>query len=94
MNGPLAMIFVILVIVLGIGAAWGITAHGAATAPLKDSFGNVANGSIPNQTAPAANLAVSTMPILPIVFILAVCVVLVIVVLWFWSRGKYGKSEY
>lgn len=94
MNGPLAMILVVLVIVLGIGAVWAITGQGAATGPVHDSFGNTQPGAIINQTNTSANLAVATMPIVYMAFIIAVCVVLVIAFVWMWKTGKSKANKY
>lgn len=94
MNGPLAMILVVFVIVIGIGAAWAITGQGAATAPIQDSFGNTQNANVTNQTAVSAHVAVSTMPLMTMAFIIAICVVLVIVFVWLWNSGHYKQKKY
>ncbi len=94
MNGPLAMIFVVFVIVLGIGACWGITAQGSATDPLQDSFGDSPADTIVQQDSKLAGLAVTTMPVSSIAFLISICVVLAIAFVWFWKnghpKGKYG----
>jgi hypothetical protein len=94
MNGPLAMILVVLIIVMGIGAAWAITAQGAATTPIQDSFGNTATANVINQTNQSAGLAVATMPVVYIAFIIVVCVVLVVAFVWLWNTGKNKKGKY
>jgi hypothetical protein len=94
MNGPLAMIFVVLIIVIGIGAAWAITAQGASTAPIHDSFGNTQTTDVINQTNATSGFAVSTMPVLYIAFIIVVCVVLVVAFVWLWNTGKNKKGKY
>ena len=94
MNGPLAMILVILIIVLGIGATWAITANGAATGPVADTFGNTPSSNTLNQTNATAALGVSLMPIAGFAFIIAVCVVLVIAIVWLWKTGHYQKGKY
>ncbi|MCK9591365.1 MAG: hypothetical protein M0Q91_05080 [Methanoregula sp.] len=94
MNGPLAMLLVVFIIVLGIGAAWAITANGAATGPVMDSFGNAPPNNTIEQDNASAALAVSTMAVLPVVFIIGVCVVLVIAVAWLWKSGHSSKGKY
>jgi len=94
MSGPLAMILVVLVIVIGIGAAWAITGQGAATAPVKDTFGNTQSPAVINQSNQSAGLAVATMPTIYIAFIIAVCVVLVMAFAWLWKTGKSKPQKY
>jgi len=94
MNGPLAMILVIFVIVIGIGSAWAITAQSAAQPPMQDSAGHTQNSSVINATAATSSIAISTMPILNMAFIIAVCVILVIVLVWFWRNGQYKQKKY
>jgi hypothetical protein len=94
MNGPLAMIFVVLVIILGIGSVWAITARGASAGPITDSFGNTQNASIIAQNNQTAGIAVSTMPIIYLAFIIAVCVVIVIGLVWLWNTGKSKSGKY
>lgn len=94
MNGPLAMLFVVFIIVLGIGSIWAITANGAATGPVTDSFGNAPPNNTIEQDNASAALAVDTMVIAPFAFIIAVCVVLVIAVAWLWKTGSNKKGKY
>jgi hypothetical protein len=95
MNGPLAMLMVVLIIVLGIGAAWAITANGAATgSAVSDSFGQMPPNNTMIQNNKSAALAVSLMPIGTFAFIIAVCVVLVIAIVWFWNNGRNTKGKY
>jgi hypothetical protein len=94
MNGPLAMIFVIFVIALGFGACWVITAQGSAAEPMQDSFGNTPDPDLTTQSEIGSGLAIGIMPILPMAFMVAVCVVLVIAFLWFWQNGRYKTSKY
>ena len=94
MSGPLAMLLVVLVIVLGIGAVWAITGQGAATAPIQDSFGNTPSPEVINQTSESASLAVATMPVVYMAFIIAICVVLVISLVWLWRTGKVKGGKY
>lgn len=94
MNSPLAMILVVLVIVLDIGAIWAITGQKASTAPMQDSFGNTQPAPIINQTGESAGFAVATMPIIYMAFIIAVCVVLVASFAWLWRTGKSKPNKY
>jgi len=91
MNGPLAMILVVFVLALGFGACWAITAQGSATAPQQDTFGNNASAAIISQNNQSAGLAVAVMPVIPIAFMIAVCVVLVIAFAWLWKNGQYKE---
>jgi len=91
MSSPLAMILVVFIIVLGIGACWAITGQGASTGPVQDSFGNT---QISNQSNESAALAVATMPVMYMAFIIAICVVLVIAFAWMWKTGKTKPSKY
>ncbi|MFA4849151.1 MAG: hypothetical protein WC626_05430 [Methanoregula sp.] len=94
MNGPLAMIFVVFVTALGFGACWGITAQGSSTSPLQDSFGNGPSETIVQQDSISAGLAVATMPIMTMAFIIAICVVLVITFVWLWKSGHNKQAKY
>ncbi|MCK9591446.1 MAG: hypothetical protein M0Q91_05485 [Methanoregula sp.] len=94
MNGLLAMLFVVLIIVLGLGASWAITANGAATGPSTDTFGNTPPASTIEQDNASASLAVALMPIGTFAFIIAVCVVLVIAIVWLWKSGHNTKGKY
>ena len=92
----LAMLMVVFLIVLGIGAVWAITANGAATGSVvMDTFGQAPpNNTIEQNNASAALAVAVTYPILPIVFIIAVCVVVVIAFVWMWKTGKDTKGKY
>ena len=92
----LAMLMVVFLIVLGIGAVWAITANGAATgSAISDSFGQMPPNNTIIQNNKSAALAVAvTYPILPFVFIIAVCVVVVIAFVWMWKTGKDTKGKY
>jgi hypothetical protein len=94
MSGPLAMILVVMVIVIGIGSVWAITGQGASTAPVQDSFGNTQSPAVINQANTSGSLAVATMPIIYMAFIIAVCVVLVIAFVWLWRSGKSKPGKY
>jgi uncharacterized membrane protein YqiK len=94
MGNLIALIFVVLVIILGIGACWAITANGASTAPAQDTFGNKAPASAIQQGNESASLAVKTMLVLLIAFFIMVCVILVAGVAWFWKTGKSKASKY
>lgn len=95
MNGPLAMLLVIFIIVLGIGAAWAITANASANgSAVMDSFGNLPPNSTIQQDNKSAALAVAVMPLGLMAFIIAVCVVLVIVFAWMWKTSKDTKGKY
>ena len=94
MNGPLAMIFVIFIIVLGLGACWAITAQGASAGPITDSFGNRPPNATIEQDNASSSFAVATMPVMYMAFFIAVCVVLVISLVWLWKNGHYQKGKY
>jgi hypothetical protein len=90
----LAMFLVVLIIVLGLGACWAITAQGSATGPVTDSFGNTPPASTMTQDNKSVALAVATMPIGLIPFIIAICAILVIAFIWFWKTGHTKASKY
>ena len=91
----LAMLMVVFIIVLGIGAVWAITANGAATgSAIADSFGNTPPNNTIIQDNKSAALAVAVMPVAGFAFIIAVCVVLVIAFVWMWKTGKDTKGKY
>lgn len=94
MNGPLAMIFVVFVIALGFGTCWAITGQGASAGPVQDTFGNQPSEQTIQQDNSTAYLAVAEMLLIPMAFLIAVCVVLVIVFVWFWKKGQYNKGKY
>ena len=94
MGNLIALILVIMVIVLGVGACWAITANGAATASASDSFGNTAPVSTINQNEQSSSVAVGTMSVLLIPFIILICVLLVSGFAWLWATGKSKASKY
>lgn len=93
MNGPLAAILVVFVIALGFGACWAITAQGASTPVQEDTFGNEPSAAVVAQDAASASLAVAVMPVIPIAFVVAVCVVLVVGFVWLWNNRYYKKAS-
>lgn len=94
MGNLLTLIFVILVIVLGIGACFAIVASGSATPAPTDTYGDKAPDSVLQQNNQSAHVAVSTMPIIFIAFFIMVCVVLVAAFAWLWKTGKSKASKY
>ena len=94
MANLVALIFVILVVVIGIGSVFAITANGAATTPAKDTFGNTAPISVIQHNNESSNLAVKTTPTIFIVFFVMICVVLVAAIAWLWKTGKTKPSGY
>ena len=89
------MIFVVLCIVLTIGSVWGITAQGSTNYVTTDTFGNPRDAGTINHTSNISGaLAISTMPLMYVVFFLAVCVVLVMVFAWLWNIGHTHESKY
>ncbi len=94
MNGPLAMILVIFVIVLGIGACWAITGQAASTGPVEDTFGENQNPEIIEQANGTAGVAIETMPLVYLPFAVGVCAVLVIAFAWLWKTGRSKPEKY
>lgn len=95
MGNLIALIFVVLVLVLGIGACWAITANGASMAPTTDTFGNMASNQSLDQDNASARVAVQTMPLASyIAFFVMICVILAAAVAWFWKTGKSKASKY
>ena len=91
----LAMLLVVFIIVIGIGATWALTANGAATGSVvMDSFGNTPPNNTIIQDNKSAALAVAVMPVAGFAFIIAVCVVLVIAFVWLWNNGRNTKGKY
>ena len=91
----LAMLMVVFIIVLGIGAVWAITANGAATgSAVMDSFGNTPPNNTIIQDNKSAALAVAIMPIGFMAFLIAVCVIIVIAFAWLWKSGHNQKGKY
>jgi cytochrome bd-type quinol oxidase subunit 1 len=96
MANLLALIFVVFVIGFGVSACWAITANGASQHPTTDTFGNQPSNTAIQQDNQSSNLATSTMPILVIIFIIAVCATIAAVVIWLWKtgNGQTGKTGY
>jgi predicted small integral membrane protein len=94
MANLVAMIFVVLVMVLGIGACWVIAANGATSGTATDTFGNTPSADTVAQDAAASDLAVKSMPVLLIAFFIMVCVILVAAFVWLWKTGKTKASKY
>jgi hypothetical protein len=94
MANLVALIFVIMVLVLGIGACWAITANGAATTAPTDTFGHRASNETIQQNNASTSVAVETMPVLFIGFFVLICVVLVAAFAWLWKTGKSKASKY
>jgi hypothetical protein len=94
MSALTSTIFVILVIVLGIGGIWIITAHGASTPAIKDSYGNTADANTIHQNNESGSLAIATMPLAMMPFIIVICIVLVIAVAWLWRTGTTKGKKY
>ena len=68
MANLVAMIFVVMVIVLGIGACWAITASGSATPTSTDTFGNTPPADTIAHNSDSSGLAISAMPVVFIAF--------------------------
>lgn len=94
MGNLIALILVVLVIVMGIGAVFAITANGAATTPATDTFGDTASPDTIAHNNQSSGLAVASMPVMFIVFFIMICVVLVAAVVWLWKTGKSKSSGY
>jgi hypothetical protein len=96
MANLLGIIFVVFVIGFGVTACWAITANGAAHQTTTDSFGNTPPDQAVIQDNQSSNMATATMPILPVVFVIMVCVVIVSAAAWLWKTGggKSSKSGY
>ena len=94
MANLVAMIFVVFVIVLGIGACWAITANGATTTAATDTFGNKPPAQAITQDNASSKLATSGMPILYIAFFIMICVILTAAMAWLWKTGKSKPSKY
>lgn len=94
MANLVAMIFVVLVLVLGIGACWAITASGSATTTPTDTFGNTPPTDTVAHNAASSGLAVASMPALFIAFFIMICVILVAAIAWLWKTGTSKASKY
>jgi disulfide bond formation protein DsbB len=94
MANLVALIFVVLVLVLGIGACWAITANGAATTTSTDTFGDHPPTDTIHQNNASSGTAVKTMPVLLIGFFVMICVILVAGFAWLWGAGKSKASKY
>ena len=89
----LGLIFVALVVVFGIGSCWMIAANGNSQASATDSFGNQAPATDIVQQAGASKFATSTMPVLPIVFIIIVCAIIAAAIMWLWKTGTVKSKN-
>ena len=94
MANIVALIFVIFVLVLGIGACWAIAASGSATNTPVDTFGDTPPADTVTQNEVSSGLAVASMPVLLIGFFVMICVVLVAAFAWLWKTGKSKASKY
>jgi hypothetical protein len=94
MANLIALIFVVFVLVLGIGTCWAITANGAATATSTDTFGDHPSAQTIAQNNASSTTAVKTMPVLFIGFFIMICVILVAAFAWLWKTGKSKASKY
>lgn len=89
-----ALFFVVLVIVLGIGACWVITANSATMTTPTDTFGENPPSTTTDHNTASSELAVSSMPVVMVGFFVMVCVILVAVFAWLWKSGKSKPSRY
>jgi hypothetical protein len=94
MGNLIALIFVMFVIVLGIGACWAITANGASAPVQTDTFGETPPADTMERNNESADLAVATMPVGLIAFIVMICVILVAAFAWLWKTGRSKPSKY
>lgn len=94
MANLIALIFVVLVIVLGIGTCYVIVANGASTTTSVDTFGDNPPADTVTQNEVSSSFAVASMPILFIGFFIMICVILVAAIAWLWKTGKSKASAY
>ena len=94
MGNLTTLIFVAFVIVLGIGTVWVIAANGSMSTTPVDTFGDTPPAQAMVQNNASADMAVKTMPMLLIAFIIMVCVILVAAFAWFWKTGNSKASKY
>ena len=94
MANLIVMIFVVMVMVLGIGACWAIAASGSSSATPVDTFGAQPPADTVSQSDAASTLSVATMPVLVIAFFIMICVILVASFAWLWKTGKSKASKY
>lgn len=94
MGNVAALLLVVMVIVIGIGACWAITANGAATGTATDTFGNAPSAEVQAHNTDSSGVAIATMPILLIAFFIMICVVLVAAFAWLWNTGKSKAGGY
>ena len=94
MANLVAIIFVVMVMVLGIGACWVIAANGSATSTPTDTFGNTPPANTVTHNTASSGLAVASMPVLIIAFFIMICVILVAAVAWLWKTGTSKASKY
>ena len=90
----LALILLAFVVVLGIGACWAITANGAATGPMTDSFGNAPPAEISQHNGQSSAVAIATMPAAYIGFFVIICIVIAAAFAWLWKTGRSKPSKY
>lgn len=89
-----AMIFVIMIVVLGIGSCWAITAQGAANGPQVDTFNNSVNATyLSHVTTISTPFGISSMVVTYIPFFLAVLVLISMVFAWLWKAGHGTQSQ-
>ena len=94
MGNLISLLFVVLVMVLAIGAVYAITASGSAMDAPTDTFGNTAPAQTVAQNENSSNIAVQTLPVIFIAFFIMICVVLAAGFAWFWKTGKSKASSY
>ena len=94
MSNLTAMFLVVMVIVIGIGACWAITANGSTTGINSDSFGNTPPASTIHQDNATGDLATKTMVISYLPFFIAICVIIVSAIAWLYSTGKSKGAKY
>lgn len=94
MGNLLSFIFVVLVMIIGIGACWAIAASGSSTTATTDTYGDHPPAATIQQNNASASMAVKTMPVLFIGFFVMICVILAAAVAWLWKTGKSKPSKY
>lgn len=95
MANLLGLIFVVFLIGFGVMACYGIVANGASQTPTVDSFGNQPPAPSVAQQAQSSSFATATMVVLPIIFIISICVVIVAAIVWFYKTGsRKNKNGY
>jgi uncharacterized membrane protein len=94
MANLVALLLVVFAVVAGIGLCWAIAASGAAAPTSEDTFGNGPPADTVAHNADTEGLAVSTMPVMYIVFFILVGVVMVAGFAWMWKVGRSKPSRY